>query len=75
MGIFDAAQSVVAQAVGVVVSDATVDISTMMDGLEERLMDCLLYTSPGPRAGDLLLVLYRVVPVFGGADHRQEKVG
>lgn len=39
MGIFDAAQSVVAQAVGVVVSDATVDISTMMDGLEERLME------------------------------------
>ena len=39
MGIFDAAQSVVAQAAGVVVSDATVDISTMMDGLEERLMD------------------------------------
>ena len=39
MGIFDAAQSVVAQAAGVVVSDATVDISTMMDGLEERLME------------------------------------
>ena len=39
MGVFDAAQSVVAQAAGVVVSDATVDISTMMDGLEERLMD------------------------------------
>ena len=39
MGIFDAAQSVVAQAAGVVISDATVDISTMMDGLEERLME------------------------------------
>ena len=39
MGIFDAAQQVVAQAAGVVVSDATVDISTMMDGLEERLME------------------------------------
>ena len=39
MGIFDAAQSVVAQAAGVVVGDATVDISTMMDGLEERLME------------------------------------
>ena len=39
MGIFDAAQSLVAQAAGVVVGDATVDISTMMDGLEERLME------------------------------------
>ena len=39
MGIFDAAQQVVGQAAGVVVSDATVDISTMMDGLEERLME------------------------------------
>lgn len=39
MGIFDAAQSVVAQAAGVVISDATVDISSMMDGLEERLME------------------------------------
>ena len=39
MGIFDAAQSVVSQAAGVVISDATVDISTMMDGLEERLME------------------------------------
>ena len=39
MGIFDAAQQVVAQAAGVIVGDATVDISTMMDGLEERLME------------------------------------
>ena len=39
MGIFDAAQQVVAQAAGVVVGNATVDISTMMDGLEERLME------------------------------------
>ena len=39
MGVFDAAQSVVAQAAGVVVSDATVDVSSITEGLEERLME------------------------------------
>ena len=39
MGVFDAAQSVVAQAAGVVVSDATVDVSSITEGLDERLME------------------------------------
>lgn len=39
MGVFEAAQSVVAGAAGVVVSDATVDISSITEGLEERLME------------------------------------
>ena len=39
MGIFEAAQSVVAGAAGVVVNDATVDVSSITEGLEERLMD------------------------------------
>lgn len=38
MGIFEAAQSVVAGA-GVVVSNATVDVSSITEGLEERLME------------------------------------
>ena len=39
MGVFEAAQSVVAGAAGVVVSDATVDVSSITEGLEERLME------------------------------------
>ena len=39
MGIFEAAQSVVAGAAGVVVSDATVDVSSITAGFEERLME------------------------------------
>ena len=39
MGIFEAAQSVVAEAAGVVVSEATIDISSITEGLEERLME------------------------------------
>ena len=39
MGVFEAAQSVVAGAAGVVVSDATVDVSSITAGLEERLME------------------------------------
>ena len=39
MGIFEAAQSVVAGAAGVVVNDATVDVSSITEGLEERLME------------------------------------
>ena len=39
MGVFEAAQSVVAGAAGVVVNDATVDVSSITEGLEERLMD------------------------------------
>ena len=39
MGVFEAAQSVVAGAAGVVVNDATVDVSSITEGLEERLME------------------------------------
>ena len=38
MGIFEAAQSVVAGAAGIIVNDATVDVSSITEGLEERLM-------------------------------------
>ena len=46
MGVFDMAQSVVAQAAGIINSDASIDISSVMTDLEPRLMEiCLLYTS------------------------------
>ena len=37
MGVFDMAQSVVARASGVIVSDASIDLSTVMTGLASRL--------------------------------------
>ena len=39
MGVFDAAQSVVASASGVIVGDASIDISTVMVDMEARLME------------------------------------
>ena len=39
MGVFDAAQSVVASAAGVVVGDTSIDVSTIMVDMEERLME------------------------------------
>ena len=39
MGVFDMAQSVVAQASGIIGSDASIDISAVMTDLESRLMD------------------------------------
>ena len=39
MGVFDMAQSVVAQAAGVINSDASIDISSVMTDLEPRLME------------------------------------
>ena len=39
MGVFEAAQSVVAGAAGIIVNDATVDVSSITEGLEERLME------------------------------------
>ena len=38
MGVFDAAQSVVAQAAGIIGSDASIDISSVMTDMESRLM-------------------------------------
>ena len=39
MGVFDMAQSVVAQAAGIIGSDASIDISSVMTDMETRLMD------------------------------------
>ena len=39
MGVFDMAQSVVAQASGVIGADASIDISSVMGDLEPRLME------------------------------------
>ena len=39
MGVFDVAQSVVAQAAGIIGSDASFDISTVMTDMETRLME------------------------------------
>ena len=39
MGVFDAAQSVVTQAAGIIGSDASIDISSVMTDMESRLMD------------------------------------
>ena len=39
MGVFDVAQSVVAQAAGIVGSDASIDISSVMTDMEPRLME------------------------------------
>ena len=39
MGVFDMAQSVVAQASGIIGSDASIDISSVMTDMESRLMD------------------------------------
>ena len=39
MGVFDVAQSVVAQAAGIIGSDASIDISTVMADMENRLME------------------------------------
>ena len=39
MGVFDLAQSVVAQAAGIINSDASIDISSVMTDLEPRLME------------------------------------
>ena len=39
MGVFDVAQSVVAQAAGIIGSDASIDISTVMADMETRLME------------------------------------
>ena len=39
MGIFDMAQSVVTQAAGIINSDASIDISSVMTDLEPRLME------------------------------------
>ncbi len=69
MGVFDMAQSVVAQAAGIINSDASIDISSVMTDLEPRLMDMelgplfgLWFQSPLYRhyhVGVVYLYLYR----------------
>ena len=39
MGVFDAAQSVVASASGLIIGDTSIDISSVMAGIEDRLME------------------------------------
>ena len=39
MGVFDAAQSVVASASGLIIGDTSINISSVMVGIEDRLMD------------------------------------
>ena len=39
MGVFDAAQSVVASASGLIISDTSIDIASVMVGIEDRLME------------------------------------
>ena len=39
MGVFDAAQSVVASASGLIIGDTSIDISSVMVGIEDRLME------------------------------------
>lgn len=47
MGVFDMAQSVVAQASGIIGADTSIDISSVMGDLEPRLMDMdLLFSCP-----------------------------
>ena len=41
MGVFDMAQSVVAQAAGIIGSDASIDISSVLADMEPRLMVCI----------------------------------
>ena len=39
MGVFDAAQSVVASASGLIIGDTSINISSVMVGIEDRLME------------------------------------
>ena len=54
MGVFDVAQSVVAQAAGIIGSDASIDISTVMTDMETRLMEMDL----GPLFGLWVQILF-----------------
>ncbi len=59
MGVFDAAQSVVTQAAGIIGSDASIDISSVMTDMESRLMDMDLGPLFGLWFQALHLYLYR----------------
>ena len=61
MGVFDAAQSVVAQAAGIIGSDASIDISSVMGDMESRLMDMDL----GPLFGLWFQSLFIGITMWG----------
>ena len=67
MGVFDMAQSVVAQASGIIGSDASIDISAVMTDMESRLMDMDL----GPLFGLWFQSLFigRNLPCHVGGPH------
>ena len=56
MGVFDMAQSVVAQAAGIIGSDASIDISSVLADMEPRLMEMDL----GPLFGLWFQSLFKV---------------
>ena len=45
MGVFDITQSVVNDSAGVILSDTSIDIATVITDIETKLDACLLYTS------------------------------
>ena len=67
MGVFDMAQSVVAQAAGIINSDASIDISSVMTDLEPRLMemDLAVLITYSPQNGVILLVMAFLISPMG----------
>ena len=61
MAVFDMAQSVVAQASGIIGSDASIDISAVMTDMESRLMDMDL----GPLFGLWFQSLFIGITMWG----------
>ena len=64
MGVFDMAQSVVAQAAGIIGSDASIDISSVMTDLESRLMEMDLGPLFGLWFQSLFIGIYHVGAVY-----------
>ena len=63
MGVFDVAQSVVAQAAGIIGSDASIDISTVMADMETRLMEMDLGPLFGLWVQSLFYLVTSVAPI------------
>ena len=65
MGVFDMAQSVVAQASGIIGSDAAIDISQVMADMEPRLMEMDLGPLIGLWVQSLFIVIYgRMIEIY-----------
>ena len=60
MGVFDAAQSVVASASGLIIGDTSINISSVMAGIEDRLMEMEL----GPLFGLWFQSLFVVITMW-----------